>query len=102
MFICPNFPVQLSLPIPNDPLSNKSNISLQSSLIYLAIFLFSTMLVSHTMSMIFPLIFSVTKRFGIFDTSSFYENTTAFWKVALVALASFSLKIILSRALLTY
>jgi hypothetical protein len=45
--------------------------------------------------MISPLICSATNRFGIFDTSSFSEHTTAFWKVALAALASFSLKIIL-------
>jgi len=50
--------------------------------------------------MISPLIFYVTERFGIFDTSSFSEHTTAFWKVDLVSLASFSLKIILSKALL--
>jgi hypothetical protein len=93
--------VKLSLPIPNDPLSNKSNISWQSSLIYLDIFLFSAMLVSHTLSMISPLICFVTEIFGSFDTSSFSEHTTSFWKVALATLASFSLKIILSRALLT-
>jgi hypothetical protein len=43
----------------------------------------------------------VTDSFGVFDTSSFSEHTTAFWKVALAALASFSLKTILSKELLT-
>jgi len=101
MFIYPNCPVQLSLPIPNDPLSNKSKIYSQSSLISLAIFFFSAMLVSHTLSMISPLICSVTNSFGVFDTSSFSENTTALWKVALASLDYFSLKIILLKELLT-
>jgi hypothetical protein len=101
MFICPNCLVQLSLPIPNDPLSNKSNIYSQSSLISLVIFLFSAMLLSHTLSMTSPLILSTIDSFVIFDTSSFSEHTNAFWKVSLATLAFFSLKIILSKALLT-
>jgi hypothetical protein len=43
----------------------------------------------------------VTDSFGFFDTSSFSEHTTAFWKVPLDSLTSFSLKIILSKELLT-
>jgi hypothetical protein len=47
------------------------------------------------------MIFSTTDKFGILNTFSFSEHTIAFWRVALVALASFSLKIILSKEFLT-
>jgi hypothetical protein len=101
MFIYHDCPVKLSLPIPNNPLFNKSKIFSQLSLISLVTFLFYAMLVSHTLSMISPLICSAKNSFGVFDTSSFSEHTTALWKVALASLASFSLKIILLKELLT-
>jgi hypothetical protein len=48
-----------------------------------------------------PFIYSVTESFIFFVTSLFPEHATAFWKLFLAALDSFSSKIILSRDSLT-
>jgi hypothetical protein len=83
----------------NDPLSKRSKTYSQSSLISLTILLFSVMLVSHSLSMMSPLICSVADIFVVLDVSSPTEYMIAFWRVILIDLASFSLGIILSKAL---
>jgi hypothetical protein len=93
--------VQFPFPIFNDPLSKISKTYSQSSLISLAILLLSVMLVSHSLSMMSPLICFVDDSFIVLDTSSPVEYIISFWRVILTTLYYFSLKIILSKALFT-